>query len=258
MSIAEKLITIAENEQRVYKAGQMSVLNSAEAFKGSAVGNVVSINDLSPIEHNLKVKLSSDRLTDFSGVKVTVSGKNLFNYEKLMQKYANLDYEIVNDYYVTTIALKPNTKYTVKVNGERTGPSAFIASTNKVNSSLTAGMALYPNQYWTYLERTLTTDESGNLYLGLYPISADKRPEQFELAKVQIEEGVTATEYEPYVKYGEYSANSDGVVEGIKNTYPTMTFSADSEGVAVEVGYYRDIDKVLAGLTTAVALTGGE
>ena len=87
MSIAEKLITIAENEQRVYKAGQMSVLNSAEAFKGSAVGNVVSINDLSPIEHNLKVKLSSDRLTDFSGVKVTVSGKNLFNYEKLMQKY---------------------------------------------------------------------------------------------------------------------------------------------------------------------------
>ena len=57
MSIADKLVTIAENQQKVYTAGQLSVLNSVEVFKGNRGGNPLVITDVSPIEHNVGVSV---------------------------------------------------------------------------------------------------------------------------------------------------------------------------------------------------------
>ena len=77
MSIADKLTTIAENEQRVYKAGQLNVLANAECLNGSLSGKGVSANDVNSIEHNIPCQLTSDTLTDYSSVKVSKYGKNL-------------------------------------------------------------------------------------------------------------------------------------------------------------------------------------
>ena len=173
---------MAEKVDEVYKAGQLSVMASSDALKGSASGEVVSIKDVSPVEHNVGVNLSS---------------KNLFDYEKIIQKFVDNDFERVGSYSVTNIPLKPNTNYTVKINGEKNGAACFIASQKEVNYSTSTGISVSTN--WTALEKVLTTDESGNLYIGLYPISAETRPAQFELAKVQIEEGTTASAYAPYV-----------------------------------------------------------
>lgn len=259
MSIAEKLVTIAENEQKVYEAGKLAVISSSEALKGHEEGLYVVLDDISPIEHNVGVRLSSDTLTDFSGVKVTASGKNLFDYEGIMKKYADGDYEMQDAYSVASIPLKPNTQYTVKVNGERiSSGNIFIASVKGVNASTNTGIAIAQNQYWTELEKVLTTDETGNLYIGMYPVSADTRPEQFRIAKVQIEEGTIATEYEPYTVYGEYTVNADGTVEGVKSIYPTTVLAPDAEGVFISADYIKDIDKAFNELTTAVALSGGE
>ena len=49
MSIADKLITIAENEQKVYKAGQLNVLANAKSLNGSLSGKGVSANDVNSI-----------------------------------------------------------------------------------------------------------------------------------------------------------------------------------------------------------------
>ena len=51
----------------------------ANALKAKSVGKTVVVNDVSPLEHNLDVKLKSDVLTDFSSVKVLRYGKNIYD-----------------------------------------------------------------------------------------------------------------------------------------------------------------------------------
>ena len=344
---------IPDKIEQVYKAGQLSVMASSNAFKGSANGNPVTITDISSIEHNVGISVKSapsdiqggENLenTEFGyykslpfvlekgktyiveirnqhydswmengyieksswandsspiynlagainiftptetaeycvflnldispaaksqifvgeegqggaeGVKVTVCGKNLFDYEKIMKKYAEGDFEKVNSYSVINIPLKPNTNYTVKINGEKNGAACFISRLKAVNSDAAAGLSVSTN--WGTMERTLITDKSGNLYIGLYPIVAETRPAQFELAKVQIEEGTTATEYEEY-REQTYISNAEGIVEGVKNIYPSMSISAE-DSVTISAEYFKDIDKVLNNLAMNIALSGG-
>ena len=52
-------------------------------YNNSAQGEIITADNVHPIEHKLKVKLSSDTITDFSGVTVTRCGKNLFNINNL-------------------------------------------------------------------------------------------------------------------------------------------------------------------------------
>ena len=76
MSIAEKLITIAQNEPKVYKAGQLSVLSSAESLQGEETGVVIAVNDVSPVEHSLGVKVGSKNLLQapFANTPQTING----------------------------------------------------------------------------------------------------------------------------------------------------------------------------------------
>ena len=80
MSIAEKLTTIAENEQRVFEAGKQTVLNRSNETEKTESGKVVSIYDGSPL-HNVTVRLTSDTITDFSGIKVSLH-QNYYNPDK--------------------------------------------------------------------------------------------------------------------------------------------------------------------------------
>ena len=80
MSIVEKLVTVSENEPKLFNAGRLSVISQSEALKGSASGEIISIKDISPVEHDVKCTLSGEG-TDLSQVKVKMLGKNLFNGE---------------------------------------------------------------------------------------------------------------------------------------------------------------------------------
>jgi hypothetical protein len=55
------------------------------AIKVTSSGKIISVNDVSPIEHNLDVNLTSDTITDFSNVKVSVYGTDTegepYNYQ---------------------------------------------------------------------------------------------------------------------------------------------------------------------------------
>lgn len=67
MTTAEKLVRIAENEPKVYEAGRkegMSFVadNVGNALKGSASGEAVALKDVSPLEHNLRVRVESKNL----------------------------------------------------------------------------------------------------------------------------------------------------------------------------------------------------
>ena len=58
MSIADKLITVAEKLPKVYHAGQLNVLANAESLNGSLSGEWVSTNDVIDIKHNVACSLS--------------------------------------------------------------------------------------------------------------------------------------------------------------------------------------------------------
>ena len=70
MNIAEKLATIAENEQKVYKSGvdqgKLDLLTESEYMNAKISGTAIAVNDVSPIEHNVGCKLSSKNLLDVS------------------------------------------------------------------------------------------------------------------------------------------------------------------------------------------------
>lgn len=56
----------------------------------------------------------------------------------------------------------------------------------------------------------------------------------------------------------EYSATSDGVVEGIKSVCNDITLRTNTEGIDIECSYLRDIDIYINNQIMNVAMTGGE
>ena len=69
----DKMQTIANNTLRVYEAGQ----RFANGLKTTVSGSVIRVDDVNSVEHNLGVKLTSDTITDFLTVEVSRYGKNL-------------------------------------------------------------------------------------------------------------------------------------------------------------------------------------
>ena len=186
MNKAEKLVTIAENQQKVFDAGVLS----AYQLKGTASGEVVSISDVAPVEHNMAVKLESKNLIPFP-------------YKDTSRTYYGIEFTVNND-------------GTVMCNGTATSASSFnfVASTNPIK---------FPKgtYYWSCLTQTqtgvsawarcgtttyrdtgngiaITLAEDTELYFYV-SISSGTTVDNLVL-KPQIEKGTVATSYTPYIE----------------------------------------------------------
>ena len=272
---------MAEKVEEVYKAGQLSVFSSSEALKGEAEGNPISITDVSPVEHDVSVKVSGDAITDFSGVKVTVGGKNLF--DKTAPKYSGVYVDVLNgeDFVVTT----KNANQYISANFVIPNGDALVGKTLTVcgewevsgtnkgglrvlwTSATNPNLAIGKGGAFATISGIPSTkivpekpDGAGELCLFIYGNTTGTSAvgDTVTYKNIQVEIGETATEYEPYIEPTEYTANADGTVEGIKSKYPSMSFTTDTEGVNISVEYYKDIDKVLQNLAINTALSGGE
>ena len=74
----------------------------ANAFKDSKNGGAFLINDISPITHEMEVKISGDTVEDLTAVKVKKQGKNLipFPYQQLAfgtSTYNGVDFTVYED-----------------------------------------------------------------------------------------------------------------------------------------------------------------
>ena len=123
---------------------------------------------------------------------------NLFDLNAMLEKFENKDGEVVKNYFVVSMQFKPNTQYYMKTNGERSGDSFLISTVKAVNTVYNSAISVSTN--WAS-ERSVTTDETGLLYFGAINSNIEDMKTQFELAKVQIVEGISSKEYEPYNKY---------------------------------------------------------
>lgn len=76
------------------------------------------------------------------------------------------------------------------------------------------------------------------------------------ISDLQLECGITATDYEPYIEPQTVTANADGTVEGLTSLSPNITVTTDTDGVVIDMTYNADtkmyIDNKLAEISTAI------
>lgn len=117
---------------------------------------------------------------------VEITGKNLFDLSK---EYTSTP--VVNTF---TFTLKPSTKYTL---------STDFPATANVASIYFSGPSSNINGVWKDRPKTFATDSSGNITVQIRTLEQDNAPAIFNdvlngVYHIQLEEGNTATSYEPY------------------------------------------------------------
>lgn len=221
----------------------------AGALKGRASGASVTVDDVSPIEHNPKVwvhgknliplpyvgtfgKVNGLTFTDNGDGTITVNGTVTDNFAVvILQRH---------------IALKDGVTYYINT---ETNSSALLLAYRDAEGVVRYarnGPLTWSDNY-TFVQ----------LYLQ-YPSGQTVN----EVVKPYIVIGTTATAYEPWVdptgftvtdgKGNTYTPNTDGTVEGVTSTSPTMTLSTDTEGAIIECEYNRDLTAAIERIEAAL------
>lgn len=246
----------------------------SNALKGSKSGGAFLIDDVSPVTHEMGVKVSSDTVEDLTAVKVRKQGKNLipFPYKdlKLGTSTTNgIDFTVYEDgsILINGTATSNTTKYLynnttdllglksgITISGSKNasddtqqGNVYFVCNYYDSTGSMKQGLLVSTTPSGT---KTITDEWKG---LGIYINVPNGKTLNNLLIKPQLEIGATATEYEPYITPTEYIPTADGTVNGVTSLYPNTTLTTDMDGVIINCKYNRDINKAFAALEAALA-----
>lgn len=237
----------------------------ANALKSSKSGSAILIDDISPVTHEMSVKISSDTVEDLTAVKVTRCGKNLipFPYNHLpigITTLNGIEFTVYEDgsILMNGTATTGFSRYLYGNKQDLLGLRAgdIITGSKWVSDdSQTANFNLTFNYYnidgamkqgvinlgnQQSLTTTITEDYVG---WGIYIYISSGKTFDNLLFKPQLELGKTATDYEPYVEPTEYTPNADGTVHGVTSLYPNTTLTTDTDGVIIDCEYNKDINK---------------
>lgn len=259
----------------------------APTIKNTVSGGVLAVHDVSPVEHALNIKLSSDTLTDFSNVGVSRYGKNLYNlYDENVKSengiYAfdtivkeNNQLILTEDNSVAVSNMPMLTFYKSEL-----PKGTYILSYN-YNFENSLPVAIRPNELLYYADdtfvtldklvnategtqtRTITLSKDCTLRIVFYhhvhsaaEEHSSKTIYKAVFSNIQLVVGTTATDYEPYIEPQTVTANADGTVDGLTSLSPDMTIMTDTEGVVIDMTYNADtkmyIDNKLAEISTAI------
>ena len=185
----------------------------ANALKGSKSDTAMLLDDVSPVPHEMGVK---------------VRGKNLFDKDTSFTDDNKVTDGAATGYLTYFIQLQPNTQYYAKCFAPvTTDVTVTILSSNKaVNSDVSKGIVLSRQLAGWKTELALTTDDTGRLYVGNNANNLDKIKEILSACNLQIELGTTATDYEPY-QGQTYTPTATGEVTGIEVLNPTTNITND-------------------------------
>ena len=246
----------------------------ANALKGSKNGGAFLINDISPITHEMGVKVSSDTVENLTTVKVKKQGKNLipFPYQQLALGTSTtngIDFTVYEDgsILINGTATKSTTKRlytnTTGLLGLKSGITISISKNASDNTQQgnVYFVCNYYNSTGTMIQgliattapsgtKTITDEWKG---LVIYVNIPSGKTLNNLLIKPQLEIGATATEYEPYITPTEYIPTADGTVNGVTSLYPNTTLTTDMDGILIDCEYNRDINKAFAALEAAIA-----
>lgn len=234
-------------EEAYTKVTRENVLFS-NALKGTSSGEAIGINDVSPIEHEISVKISG--VDDLTSVKVLKYGGNLLNFPSTYS-WKGL-YAAHTNTNVKTV-LKPNIRYALSYDeieySEQGDGLVFVVNGNAI---LAWTEAKKPN-YFT-LDKEVT-----DFYI--YTNGWNYNASENTTATVTNLRIYTAEndylEYEPYIEPTEYTPDADGVVSGVTSLYPSTTLMTDTDGAVIDAIYNKDINKAFEELKNAILATGG-
>lgn len=243
---------------------------SANAIKTSKKGEIITVDDVSPIEHELKVNLTSDTITDFSTVKVSRYGKNLFpiDKDKWVYEVGNFTFDDEGVYgthgdgasnYAMFSPKYPSGTYSFSAEFSYDGSTRILARYFDADGNIiTSGLSNYNAFYKAFIipVKDVVTftipDTVAYWQLGWVSV-ADKINAATSMKFPQLEFGDTITPYEQCVEQTA-TANADGTVEGLTSVSPYMVLLTDNPSVLINCTYNRDINAVLGNLET---LLGG-
>lgn len=224
----------------------------ANALKASKSGTSILIDDISPITHEIGVKIRGKNLFDLTSI------LNASNWDKSLTVSGYGNYAISG--------LKPNTDYTFFMgsNGwSGVADNSFYVSVRQDAGTWFESYSIcHNNGNSAYCQNTVTikSNENGIIYFNFYNVTNERLSAFFEKCPdIQLELGTTATAYTPYVPdltavrlikknssgeiISEYTPNADGTVEGVTSLYPVTVLSPDTEGVLIDCEYNKDINK---------------
>ena len=234
MSIADKLLAVAENEQRVFDAGKLALLRSSKYMNATASGAVVAVNDVSPVKHGVAVQLSSDTVTDFSSVTVKRYGKNLLenNTDNLtfLKRQNRYGYRVRLPAGTYTVHAEPIGEY---INGIYLYHEAVDENEEKI-TDIGEATFNYPVVDAKLSNVTFTVDREFyyHIYAAATPTLALAKT-HFNTFNVQLEVANTATPYMPYIEPTTYAPNADGTLT-MPSLSPSMTLLTDTDGVTLD------------------------
>lgn len=232
------------------------------AINGTASGTEVCITDVSPLEHNINVKVDNADAT------VIRTGKNLLNqsqYGNYNNKGLSITYDSNDDSYTidgqitstlnTDIPLNPF----IAVENDEKVKYAFLIEHIGGNIEYLSAQSVYAK----VILRATDTPDGSSLSNGFEPknmqendmvvakslnkkyishirfhITPNVKFTDFKI-RLQLEKGDFATDFESYVAPTEHTPDADGNVL-VPSVYPTTVLTTDTEGVSIEAEYNVD------------------
>lgn len=255
-----KAVAEALKAERTYANNSFS-----GALRGSASGEAVRLTDVSPIEHEIKIKLTAEsNHSDFSGVTLKRYGKNLLPYP---YKNTNIDYTF------NGINYKVKSDGTVVLNGTANEQSYFILAGLVLNKGVyylsgcpSGGQGSTYSIYFQYDNFSyykadygsgvkIDINEKKNCAVA---INIGKNTTVSNLIfKPMLEVGSKLTDFEERRTAVAYTPAVDGTVTGVTSISPDMTFLSDTDGIIINAEYNKDLNKAFAELQQAILSMGG-
>ena len=250
-----KAVAEALKAERTYANNSFS-----GALYGSASGEAVRLTDVSPIEHEIKIKLTAEsNHSDFSGVTLKRYGKNLLPYP-----YRNTNI----DYTFNGINYKVKSDGTVVLNGTANEQSYFILAGLVLNKGVyylsgcpSGGQGSTYSIYFQYDNFSyykadygsgvkIDINEKKNCAVA---INIGKNTTVSNLIfKPMLEVGGKLTDFEERRTAVAYTPAVDGTVTGVTSISPDMTFLSDTDGIIINAEYNKDLNKAISELYALV------
>lgn len=238
---------------------------TANALKANASGEIVRIDDVSPVEHTVKVKASG--ATDPSAVTLYASGKNLFdvNIHKTNPQYCDILNSTENKYTVqggegketplahSTGAFQVRFNKDIKV-FDKVTVSVYVTLLEigkfdnriRISERNTSGATIHKDDFELEINKrqkiSVHYDATrGSINAVTFYLNTNKV--LIEVDTLQVEIGDVATNYEPYVEES-CKLSADGTAE-VLSVSPTMTLFTDADGANIEIEYNQDINDAI-------------
>lgn len=238
----------------------------SNALKGSASGAVVTVSDVSPIQHDVSVKVSSDTLDDLSHVTVKLCGKNVipYPYDNKTKTQYGITFTVNDDGSVTANGTATNTASfyfagdyntdigNLFIDGETYRISNYATGTGAIAILHCKEKDTGADKYYYHYSEPFVIDKSKYTYVNFRVQVNSGTTADDVTVHAMIEMGTTKTPYEPYVEPTAYSVTADGTVYGMRSQAPTMTLVSDTAGAVMEVTYNRDLNAVIHTLEQAL------